>query len=187
MFSAVFRCFQLGCNFYRIAPCAMHNHPLCAHFVELPLCSGEYLAGLGCFCWKSNWTKFDHVGSTGGHWETISGSFSIPFGNGWEGPSQYPAVPRRRRLGRLQQRSPPTSSNLRREQGGSPVQINRQAGVGGAAQRHRQPVQTTPQHLHCSSPGPVPHFSCRCHLSPGKRGCSAERGDGEDGEATEGR
>ena len=41
--------------------------------------------------------------------------------------------------------------------------------------------------LHCSSPGPVPHFSSWCHLSPGKRGCSAERGDGEDGEAIEGR
>ena len=32
MFSAVFWCFQLGCNFYRIAPCAMHNHP-CAHIL----------------------------------------------------------------------------------------------------------------------------------------------------------
>ena len=98
-----------------------------------------------------------------------------------------PAVPRGRGLGRLQQRSPPTSSNLRREQGGSPLQINRQAGVGGAAQRHRQSIRATPQHLHCSSPGPVPHFSSRCHLSPGKRGCSAERGGGEDGEAIEGR
>ena len=28
-----------------------------------------------------NWTKFDHSGSTGSHWETISGSFSIPFGS----------------------------------------------------------------------------------------------------------
>ena len=93
----------------------------------------------------------------------------------------------RGRLGRLQQRSPPTSSNLRREQGGSPLQINWQAGVGGAAQRHRQSIQATSQHLHCSSPGPVPHFSSRCHLSPGKRGCSTERGGGEDGEATEGR
>ena len=90
-------------------------------------------------------------------------------------------------LGRLQQRSPPTSSNLRREQGGSPLQINWQAGVGGAAQRHRESVQTTPQHLHCSCPSPVPHLSSRCHLSPGKRGCSTERGGGEDGEATEGR
>ena len=80
-----------------------------------------------------------------------------------------------------------TSSNLRREQGGSPVQINWQAGVGGAAQRHRESVQTTPQHLHCSCPGPVPHLSSRCHLSPGKRGCSTERGGGEDGEAIEGR
>ena len=94
MILGVLRCFQLGCNFYRIAPCAMHNHPLCAHFVELPLCSGEYLAGLGCLCWKSNWTKFDHVGSTGGHWETISGSFSIPFGSGLKVQSQCaPIIP----------------------------------------------------------------------------------------------
>ena len=78
MFSAVFRCFQLGCNFYRIAPCAMHNHPLCAHFVELPLWS---VAGSGCFGWKSNWTKFDHVGNTGGYWETMSSSLSISFGS----------------------------------------------------------------------------------------------------------
>ena len=74
MFSAVFRCFHLGCNFYKIAPCAMHNHPLCAHFVELPLWS---VAGSGCFGWISNWTKFDHVGNTGGYWETMSSSFSI--------------------------------------------------------------------------------------------------------------
>ena len=38
---------------------------------------------------------------------------------------------------------------------------------------HRQSIQATSQHLHCSSPGPVPHFSSWCHLSPGKRGCSA--------------
>ena len=141
------------------------------------------MAGSGCFGWISNWTKFDHVGSTGGHWETISGSFSIPFGNGLEGPSQYPAVPRRRRLGRLQQRSPPTSSNLRREQGGSPLQINWQAGVGGAAQRHRQPVQATAQHMHCWSPGSMPPLTSWCLLSPGERGCLAVRGGGEDGEA----
>ena len=62
----------------------MHNHPLCGHFVEpslLTLYSGESLAGPGCLCWKSNWTEFDHKGSTGGQWETISGSFSIPFGS----------------------------------------------------------------------------------------------------------
>ena len=51
------------------------------HFVEPPLSSGVSLAGSGGFFWKSNWTKFDHVGSTGGHWETISGSFSISFGS----------------------------------------------------------------------------------------------------------
>ena len=55
----------------------MHNHPLCAHFVELPLSS---VAGSGCFGWKSNWTKFDLVGNTGGYWETMSSSFSISFG-----------------------------------------------------------------------------------------------------------
>ena len=76
MFLAVFRCFQLGCNYYRIAPCAMHNHPLCATFVELPLWS---VAGSGCFGWISTWTKLDHVGNTGGHWETMSSSFSISF------------------------------------------------------------------------------------------------------------
>ena len=96
MFSAVFRCFSWVITF-------MDNHPSewcittpCAHFVELSLRSGESLAGTGCFGRKSNWTKFDHSGSTGGHWETISGSFSIPFGNGLEVPSQYPAVSRRR-------------------------------------------------------------------------------------------
>ena len=52
----------------------MHNHPLCAHFVELPLSS---VAGSGCFGWKSNWTKFDHVGNTGGYWETMSSSYFI--------------------------------------------------------------------------------------------------------------
>ena len=65
-----------------------HNQPLYAHFVELPLWSGESLAGSGCFCWKSNWTKFDHVGSTGGNWETISGSFSISFRSKLEVQSQ---------------------------------------------------------------------------------------------------
>ena len=34
--------------------------------------------------------------------------------------------------------SPPTISNLRREQGGTPLQINWQARVEGAAQRHRK-------------------------------------------------
>ena len=67
----------------------MHNHLLCVHFVELSLCNGESLAGPGCFCWKSNWTKFDHLGSTGGHWETVSGIFSIPFVSGLEVPSYY--------------------------------------------------------------------------------------------------
>ena len=66
----------------------MHNQPLYAHFVELPLWSGESLAGSGCFCWKSNWTKFDHVGTTGGNWETISGSFSISFRSKLEVQSQ---------------------------------------------------------------------------------------------------
>ena len=66
----------------------MHNQPLYAHFVELPLWSGESLAGSGCFCWKSNWTKFDHVGTTGGNWETISGSFSISFWSKLEVQSQ---------------------------------------------------------------------------------------------------
>ena len=65
--------------------------------MELSLCSGESLAGSGCFCWKSNWTKFDHLGSTGGHWETISGSFSIPFGSGSEVPSMRPIFPSSRR------------------------------------------------------------------------------------------
>ena len=41
----------------------------------------KYLAGSGCFFWKSNWTKFDHVGNTGGYWETMSSSFSISFGS----------------------------------------------------------------------------------------------------------
>ena len=59
----------------------LHNQPICGHFVKLSLFSGESLAGPACFCWKSNWTKIDHLGSTGGHWETISGSFSIPFGS----------------------------------------------------------------------------------------------------------
>ena len=71
MFSAFFRCSQLGCNFQIITPFAMHNHPLRGHFVELSLCSRE-----------SNWTKFDR------HWETISGSFSIPFGSKLEVQSQ---------------------------------------------------------------------------------------------------
>ena len=65
------------------------RYECCGHFVELSLCSGEALAGPGCFCWKSNWTKFDHLGSTRGHWETVSGSFFISFGNGLEVPSQY--------------------------------------------------------------------------------------------------
>ena len=66
----------------------------CAHFVELSLRSGESLAGTGCFGRKSNWTKFDHSGSTGGHWETISGSFSIPFGSGLKVQSQCaPIIP----------------------------------------------------------------------------------------------
>ena len=120
----VFQCSQLFYDVFSWVGTFMDNHPMCAYFVELPLWSVEFPAGSGCFCWKSNWTKFDHIGSTGGHWETNSGSFSIPFGNGLEVPSQYPAVSRRRGLGRLQQRSPPTSSNLRREQGGSPLQIN---------------------------------------------------------------
>ena len=67
----------------------MHKHPLCGHFVELSLWSGESLAWSGCSCWKSNWTKFDHLGSIWGHWETVSGSFLIPFGSGLEVPSQY--------------------------------------------------------------------------------------------------
>ena len=46
-------------------------------------CSRESLVGPRCFCWKPNSTKFDHLG-TGGHWKTISGSFSIPFGSGLE-------------------------------------------------------------------------------------------------------
>ena len=32
------------------------------------------------------------LGSTGGHWETISASFSISFGSGLEVPSQYASV-----------------------------------------------------------------------------------------------
>ena len=84
----VFRCSQLLSDVFSWVGTFMDSHPLCAHFVELPLCSGEYLAGLGCFCWKSNWTKFNHVGSTGDHWETISGSFSISFGSKLEVQSQ---------------------------------------------------------------------------------------------------
>ena len=38
------------------------------------------------------------IGSTGGHWETIGGSFSIPFGSGLEVQSQYaPIIPSPRR------------------------------------------------------------------------------------------
>ena len=52
--------------------------------MELPLCSGDSLAGLGCCSWKLNETKFYHVGSTGGRRETISGTFYISFGSGLE-------------------------------------------------------------------------------------------------------
>ena len=94
----VFPCSQLFSDDFRWVATFMDNHPLCAHFVELSLCSGESLAGPGCLCWKSNWTKFDHLGITGGHWETISGSFSIPFGSGLEVQSQYaPIIPSPRR------------------------------------------------------------------------------------------
>ena len=107
----VFRCSQLFSArlqlFWITTPCVMHNHP-CAHtflcftatfvvlmypslnsnkcvkcdiLLEFYLCSGASLAGPGCLCQKSNKNKFDHLRSTGGHWETISGSFSIPFGS----------------------------------------------------------------------------------------------------------
>ena len=80
----VFRCSQLLSDVFSWVVTFMHNQPLCGHFVELSLFSGESLAGPACFCWKSNWTKIDHLGSTGGHWETISGSFLVLFGSGLE-------------------------------------------------------------------------------------------------------
>ena len=78
------RCLEtnlLETKIVQLHPCAMHNHPLCGHFVELSLCNGESLAGPGCFCWKLNWTIFDHLGNTGGHCETLINSFSVPFGS----------------------------------------------------------------------------------------------------------
>ena len=38
-----------------------------------------------------------YIGITEGHWETISGSFSIPFGSGSEVPSMRPIFPSSRR------------------------------------------------------------------------------------------
>ena len=73
------RCITTPCASIN-TPCgAAFCHPLCRRFVELSLCSGESLKRPGCFCWKSNWTKIDRLGSFGGHWETISGSFLISF------------------------------------------------------------------------------------------------------------
>ena len=68
MFSDVFQCSQLFSYIFSWVVtlmdnhplCDAYNHPLCAHFVELSLCSGESFAGPGCFCWKLNWTKLDH-------------------------------------------------------------------------------------------------------------------------------
>ena len=85
----VFQCSQLFSDVFSWVGTFMDNHPMCAHFVELPLWSVEFLAGSRCFCWKSNWTKFDQVGTTGGHWETLSGSFSISFLSKLEVQSQF--------------------------------------------------------------------------------------------------
>ena len=56
-------------------PFAMNNYTLCGHFVELSLCTREPLTGPGCFCWKTNRTKFDHLGNTGGHWKPLVAAF----------------------------------------------------------------------------------------------------------------
>ena len=86
----VFRCSQLFSDvlswvgiLWITTPCAMHNHPLCAYFMELPLWSAEFSAGSRCFFWKSNLTKFDHVGSTGGHWENTVTAFLFHLEVSW--------------------------------------------------------------------------------------------------------
>jgi len=43
---------------------------MCAHFVELPLC-------LGRIRMLQLEIELDHLGSTGDHWETLSGSYPI--------------------------------------------------------------------------------------------------------------
>ena len=75
----VFRCFQLFSDVFSWVGTFLDNHKMSTLFVKFSLYSVEFPAGSGCFSWKLNWTKFDQVGTAGGHWETISGSFSISF------------------------------------------------------------------------------------------------------------
>ena len=76
----VFRCSQLFSDVFSWVVTFIVSLPVqcittpCAHILWS-------VAGSGSFSWKSNWTKFDHVGNTGGYWETMSSSFSISFGS----------------------------------------------------------------------------------------------------------
>ena len=99
MFSAVFRCSQLFCDIFSWVITFMDNHTS-VRCITNPctrmLLSSLYEVGN---LWQDqdasvgnqigpNWTKFDHVGTTGGNWETISGSFSISFRSKLEVQSQ---------------------------------------------------------------------------------------------------
>ena len=67
-------------------------------------------------------------------------------------------MPRGRGLGRLQQRSPQPGSNLRREQGETPLPFDREARAGGAAECYCEPIQEVTKHLHRQSACPMPNF-----------------------------
>ena len=62
-----------------------------------------------------------------------------------------------------------------RESGGASLQINWEAGDGGATKCDRKPVQETVELLHCQSSGSMPYLQGGSHITAGK-GCSEEKG-----------
>ena len=83
-------------------------------------------------------------------------------------------------------RSSLVGSEMRREPGCPPLQINGQARDGGAAQCDSQPVSEVAELLHSESSGPVPHFKGGGHISPGEGCGQATRGFGKSREGAEG-
>ena len=94
----VFQCSQLFSDVFSWVGTFMDNHPMCAQnapqnvrrtFCGAPSMKCGISGRVTVLLSKSNWTKFDQVGTTGGHWETLSGSFSISFLSKLEVQSQF--------------------------------------------------------------------------------------------------
>ena len=62
-----------------------------------------------------------------------------------------------------------------RESGGASLQINWEAGDGGATKCDRKPVQETVELLHRQSSGSMPYLQGGSHITAGE-GCSEEKG-----------